>query len=243
MTLSDEEKYPRSEIAMRRLVISFDGEITSRELEKRLILLFAPYYLKGALSRDVIEDLLIIKDLRMIVQCLKICSGSDRNVHKDIFSSVLLKYLYSDTIIEKFSNFDMEKYKNTNFVIQHCSTQYPKIDKSLISPFDIIEIKRPQSTPTEKTEEKLKNNSDFDKSISEDENNTPYMIIDRNSLDYEAVLRQFYSLPNGFQYLNIFYHCNRILEMINERICALELQVNELLERISRAENVYFTKK
>ncbi|EAY09019.1 hypothetical protein TVAG_073850 [Trichomonas vaginalis G3] len=233
----EEPRIKTGENLSRRVIISFDGEQTPEMVEKRLIQLFAPYYLKGALSRDVIEDLLIIKDLRMIVQSLRLCSGADRSTHKDIFSSILLQFLYSDDMLKKLENFDLKQNNTSNIIIQHCSTQYPKNDKSLLSPLEYISKKSNENSSDSNdiiSEKKIENSlkqdhrtekaEDIDKELNQGLKNTVKL-----------------SLENSAKIVYFLNKIRNIIRELSERIFELEAAVSKLLLRISEAESKFQT--
>ncbi|EAY21648.1 hypothetical protein TVAG_014150 [Trichomonas vaginalis G3] len=174
----------------------------------------------------------------MIVQSLRLCSGSDRNAHKETFASILLKYLYSDEIIEKFTNFDLTLVKNSNIIVQHCSTQYPKIDRTLLSPNDFMDDFSSAKISPEKQKKSKKN---LKKSISDhslsDFDDEKHDNSDTNGKNYNNFKKM--NLEDTAKYLAILSNCSNIMHIISERIEELEQTVSILQNRLFLLEKEY----
>lgn len=215
--------------------VSFDGDIPPAEMDLRLARLFSPYLVNGTLTRDIIMDLLVIRDLRMILQTLRICSGSDRSINKLTFSTVLLDYLNTDGFTSKLQTYIEHNEIEYGLEIIHSSKQYPKTDKSLPVPTQITESDDERSSPVESIAELSP-----DPVIS-----IPPQIdqkITSNTIKNEMAIGlcfEHVNLTTAQRCIKVLKKFNTIIYDLSGKISELERSVSNLVVRISEAESFY----
>lgn len=231
---------------IRKNIVSLDGDISQPELEKRLVRIFAPYFNAGTLSREVVEDILVIRDLRMIVQTLKICSGSDRSINKFTFATLLLKYLYSEPIATKLANYTDKNQSYIDIEIIHCTRQYPKLDKTLQPPENLNpeQDDAPIEEISQDIEKKVEIKKNVPLSSRTSSRNIPKHPVTSNASQRETLPGTLkpVTIDDGFAYLNVIKRFNSVIFELSEKITELERSVSVLMARLVEAEK-YFSQK